>query len=110
MLVARVVDVSAVAQGDDVSHSGLVRDQSYRREPGESKLGEHAPVSCMPVTSGLIALDAKMKCYWRLIEDNQCSKGDEKRRFVSHNRMAPHRGRPIWLPELAVVAWGAELS
>jgi hypothetical protein len=86
MLAARVVDVSAVAQGDDVSHSGLVGDQSCRHESGESKLGEHAPVSCTPVTSGLIALDAKMKCYWRLIEVNQCYKGDEKRRVVSRNR------------------------
>jgi hypothetical protein len=85
-MAAKVVDVSAVAQGDDVSHSGLVKDQSCRRRWGESKLGDNAPVSCMPVTSGLFALDAKMKCYWRLIEDDQCSKGDEKRRVVSRNR------------------------
>jgi hypothetical protein len=86
-MAAKVVDVSAVAQGDDVSHSGLVEDQSCRRKSGVPKLGDNAPVSCMPVTSGLIALDAKMKCYWRLIEDDQCSKGDEKRRVVSRNRI-----------------------
>jgi hypothetical protein len=58
-MAAKVVDVSAVAQGDDVSHSGLVEDRSCRRKSGESKLGDHSPVSCMPVTSRLVALDAK---------------------------------------------------
>jgi pyocin large subunit-like protein len=54
-ILAEVVEGNAQDLDDDMSHLGLVGDQSCRRKSVESKLGQDSSVSCMPVTSGSIA-------------------------------------------------------